>query len=85
MPDKLNDPHEPLGMQLQVTPAFAESFVTTAERLAVLDTTKLAGGALPKSTESGKLTDPAANLVVSETEVAMIVTLPPVGAVAGAV
>lgn len=83
--DRLNNPHEPLGMQLQVTPAFAESFVITAEMLAVADRARLAGGTAPKSTEIGKLTPPAANLVLSETEVAVIVTLPPVGAVAGAV
>jgi len=83
--DRLNVPHEPLGLQLQVTPAFAESFVSTAEILAVPEINKLAGGAAPKSTEIGKVTVPAANLVLSETEVAVIVTLPPVGAVAGAV
>jgi hypothetical protein len=82
--DRLNNPH-PLGMQLQVTPAPAESFVTTAEMLAVPDIGRLAGGTAPKSTEIGKVTAPAANLVLSETEVAVMVTLPPVGAVAGAV
>jgi hypothetical protein len=83
--DRLNNPHEPLGIQLQVTPAPAESFVTTAEMLAVPDIGRLAGGAAPKSREIGKATAPDANLVLSETEVAVIVTLPPVGAVAGAV
>src|SRR5271165_6918046 len=80
--DRLNNPHEPPGMQLQVTPAFAESFVITAQMLAVPDRGRLAGGTAPKSTEIGKVTAPAANLVLSETAVAVIVTLPPVGAVA---
>jgi hypothetical protein len=40
----LNDPQLPAGMQLQVTPAFAESFVTVAATLAVPPTAIDEGG-----------------------------------------
>jgi hypothetical protein len=41
----LNEPHEPLGAQLQVTPALAESLLTVAVTEAVPFTVMLVGGA----------------------------------------
>ena len=40
----LNVPHDPAGEQLQVTPAFAVSFVTVAATVAVPDSGIVAGG-----------------------------------------
>jgi hypothetical protein len=48
----LNDPHELAGVQLQLTPAFDESLLTTAVIDAVLSTCNDCGGAVEKATES---------------------------------
>jgi hypothetical protein len=64
---------------------FPGSLVSAAEILAVPELCKLAGGAVPKETESGKVTMAEADLVLSVAEVAVMATLPPVGAVDGAV
>src|SRR5579872_475137 len=41
----LNDPHAPVGVQLQVTPPFVESFVTVAPTKCEAVTAIVAGGA----------------------------------------
>ena len=51
--DKLNDPHEPMGMQLQVTPMFAASFVTVAARFAFVDVCIADGGGVVMVTATG--------------------------------
>jgi hypothetical protein len=78
-------PQVPAGVQLQVTPPFAVSFVTAAVRLAVAEADNVVGGVPTNETEMGKVTEAAADLVASLTDVAVIVTLPPVGGVVGAV
>lgn len=47
----LNVPHDPAGEQLQVTPAFAVSFVTVAATIADPETDNAAGGACEMETE----------------------------------
>ena len=76
----VNDPHEALGTQLQVTPLFAVSLDTVAATLAVALVCIDAGGAVVIAIEIGVaviVTVAVALLVVSLTEVAVIVTLPP--------
>jgi hypothetical protein len=75
----LNEPHDPLGVQLQVTPLLAESLDTVAATLAVWLITIEDGGGVLKVTEMGTtmLTLAVAFLVESVTEVAVIVTVAP--------
>jgi hypothetical protein len=77
----VNDPQEALGVQLQVTPLFAESLETVAATLAVVLVCMEAGGAVVIATETAGcvviVTLAAAALVASLTEVAFMVTLPP--------
>lgn len=47
----LNEPHDPAGVQLQFTPAPAESFATVAVTDAVPETDSVAGGAVEIVTE----------------------------------
>ena len=75
-----NDP--PAGAQLQVTPLFAASLVTLAEIMATCGGVVAlmeAGGAMLNVTMMGALmvTIALMLLVLSLTEVAMMVTLPP--------
>lgn len=84
-----NVPHEPAGAQLQLTPPFAESFATVAATDAVPPVGRLAGGAVVMDTE---IPEPAvivivavADFDVSATEVAVTITVLPVGIVEGAV
>ena len=75
-------------MQLQATPLFAESLETVAATLAVPLVCIDAGGAVVMAIEIGGtviVTLALAFLVLSLTEVAVILTLPPVGTFAGAV
>ena len=83
----VNEPQALLGAQLQVTPLFAESFETVAAIEAVAPVCSEAGGAVLKETEieAVTLTEALAVLVLSDTEVAVMVTVPPCGAFAGAV
>jgi len=85
----VNDPQEALGAQLQVTPLFAGSLDTVAVTLVVSFVCIEAGGAVVIATEIGGgaviVTLAVALFVVSLTEVAVIVTLPPEGTFAGAV
>jgi hypothetical protein len=84
----LNKPQAFVGAQLQVTPLFAESFVTVAAMVAVALVFSEAGGGVDSVMEIGgavTLTVAVAVLVPSETEAAVIVTLPPWGALTGAV
>jgi hypothetical protein len=85
----LNEPHDPEGVQLQVTPAAAESAVTIAVTGAVPETGSVAGG----SCEIVTLIDVTAALiwtvfcavfVESVTEAAVMTTCPPDGTVPGA-
>ncbi len=86
----LKVPQLPVGVQLQSTPALAVSFVTVAPIIAVPLTASVAGGAVVKEIaivlEAPVMvtfaTAVAAWLVV---DAAVIITLPPAGAVAGAV
>ena len=75
-------------MQLQVTPLFATSFDTVAVTLAMPFVCIEVGGAVVIATEIGGgaviVTVTVALFVVSLTDVAVIVTLPPVGTFAGA-
>jgi hypothetical protein len=70
-----------LGVQLQVTPLFAESLETVATTLAVVLVCMEAGGAVVIATETAgcvvMVTLAAAALVASLTEVAFMVMLPP--------
>jgi hypothetical protein len=83
-------PQVPEGEQVQSTPAFAVSLVTAALSVVAPPTTTLAGGGVVN--EIPTLVD-AAEIVTVATAVvewlvvdaAVIVTLPPEGAVAGAV
>jgi hypothetical protein len=82
----LNDPHEPAGAQRQVTPAV--SFVVAAT-VVVPETCRVAAGGVEMATEivtAGALmaTEVWAFFVVSVTEVAIRVTLPPLGTELGA-
>jgi hypothetical protein len=85
----VNDPQEALGVQLQVTPLFAESLETVAATLAVALVCIDAGGAVVIATEIPGcvviVTLAAAALVASLTEVAFMLTAPPWGMAAGAV
>jgi hypothetical protein len=85
----VNDPQAALGVQPHVTPLFAESLETVAATLAVVPVCMEAGGAVVIATEMAggalMVTLVAAALVVSLTEVAFMVTLPPWGMAAGAV
>ena len=84
----MNDPQVVLGVQLQVTPLFAMSFDTVAVTLAMLFVCIEVGGAVVIATEIGGgaviVTVTVALFVVSLTDVAVIVTPPPVGTFAGA-
>ena len=76
----LNDPHEALGAQLQVTPLFAESLDTVAVMLAVALVCVEEGGAVVMATEIAVaviVTLAVALFVVSLTAVAVMVTLLP--------
>jgi hypothetical protein len=78
-------PQVPAGVQLHVTPPFAGSFMTVATIFAVPDTPRLAGGAVEKVTAIPREMTPDTDLLPSATEVAVMVTVPPDGAVIGAV
>jgi hypothetical protein len=76
----VKDPQEALGEQLQVTPLFAGSLETVAVTLAVAFVCIDEGGAVLRASEIGRtviVTLAVALLVVSLTEVAVMVTLPP--------
>jgi hypothetical protein len=76
----LNDPHEPLGTQLQVTPLLAASWETVAATPVVEFVCIEAGGAELMATEIGGAVMVMLALALffaSLTEVAVIVTLPP--------
>ncbi|MGB7847682.1 MAG: hypothetical protein WBL63_18875 [Candidatus Acidiferrum sp.] len=82
----LNVPQAPAGVQLQFTTGELDvSFATVAVILAVPEIGKVVGGLPTKDTVIGKVTVAATDFVPSATEVAVIVTLPPLGAVMGAV
>ena len=84
----VNDPQAALGTQLHVTPLLAGSLETVAAILAVAFVCIDAGGAVLMATEIGGaviVTLAVALFVVSLTEVAVIVTLPPAGTFAGEV
>jgi hypothetical protein len=86
----LKEPHVPAGAQLQVTPALAESFVTLAAIEAVPLAAMDDGGAVEMDTETAAgrpftATVALALLVLSATEVAVMVTLPLAGTDEGAV
>ncbi|PYU86139.1 MAG: hypothetical protein DMG51_06695, partial [Acidobacteria bacterium] len=75
-----------LGVQLQFTPAAAESFATVAATLAVPPPASEVGGGVDRVTTIPTImTDALALLAWSVTEVAMMTAEPPAGAVAGAV
>ncbi|HEX4643628.1 MAG TPA: hypothetical protein VH161_09170 [Candidatus Acidoferrales bacterium] len=83
-------PQVPVGVQVQSTPAFAESFVTVALTVAVPPMVKEAGGAVASEMDTAAEGAEIATVAVAVTEwllveVAVIVTLPPLGAVDGAV
>ena len=78
-------PQVPAGVQLHVMLPFAGSFMTVATIFAVPDTPRLAGGAVEKVTAIPREMVPETDLLPSDTEVAVMVTLPPDGAVIGAV
>ena len=87
----MNEPQAPALPQLalQSTPLFAGSLVTVAATFAVLLTVRLPGGAIEKATAIGApavtLIVAEADLVASAVEVAVMVTVPPAGTLAGAV
>ena len=69
----LNDPHEALGAQLQVTPLFAESLDTVAVMLAVALVCIEEGGAVVMATEIAVaviVTAPRSKLAVTVAAVA---------------
>ncbi len=81
----LKVPQLPEGLQLHVTPEFLTSFVTVAVKFALPDTATVcvAGDTL---TAIGRIeTFALAESAVLVTEVAVIVTVPPVGLFSGAV
>lgn len=85
----MNEPHDPAGAQLQVTPAPAESAVTIAVTDAVPETGSVAGGScemvtLIEVTGAVIATVACTFFVESETEVAIKTTCPPDGTVPGA-
>ncbi len=72
------DPQDPLGAQLHVTPAFAESLVTVAVMDAVPFTARDAGAPLTETLIAGggvMVMVAVPDFVVSVTDVAVIVTL----------
>lgn len=77
----LKEPQALAGAQLQLTPLLAESFATVAAMTAVALVFNDAGGAVDNVTEIGvdevTATLALADFVLSETEVAVIVRLPP--------
>lgn len=85
----LNVPQAPVGPQLQLTPLLAESFVTVAAMTAVAPVFNDPGGAVDSVTEIAvgdvMFTTALAFFVLSETELAVMVTLTPAGTDAGAV
>jgi hypothetical protein len=84
----LKEPQALMGAQLHVTPLFAESFVTVAAIVAAALVFNETGGGVESVMEIGgavTLTVAVAVFVASETEAAVMVTLPPWGALAGAV
>jgi glycine cleavage system regulatory protein len=80
-------PQADVGVQLQFTPALAESLVTVAATLAVPLGATDAGGIVDNVTDIVVEMATAALMLFEEsvTEVAIMVTLPPDGTVAGAV
>jgi hypothetical protein len=85
---ELNEPHEGLGVQLHVTPPFAASFDTVAAISTVVFVCIDAGGGVVSTTAIGgggvTFTLTVADFVLSETEAALMLTLPPWGTAAGA-
>lgn len=85
----LNDPQDPVGVQVQFTPALRGSLATFAVSGDVALICKDEGGAGLKVTVMGATLIMAivadAEAEESATEVAITVTLPPLGTVAGAV
>jgi hypothetical protein len=83
----LNEPQVLAGAQLQVTPAFAESLPTVAAIGAVAPIFSEAGGGVLRDTETGAPIDTVALtlFVGSWVDVAVMVTCPFCGTVAGAV
>jgi hypothetical protein len=84
----LNEPHEPAGVQLHTTEVAAGSLVVVATIDAVPPVCMVPGGGVVSViviTGPVMVTDIVCVLVLSLTEVAVIVTIPPVGIAGGAV
>jgi hypothetical protein len=76
----LNEPQDPAGAQVQSTPAFAVSFVTVAEIVAVALAARVAGGAVVREMETAldaTVMVATAVAVWLFADVAVIVTVPP--------
>lgn len=89
--NELDEPHDGVGVQPQFTPALAVSFVTVAAAVVVPEIATVAAGAVEMETEMAGgggaviVTCAVAFFVVSVTDVAVSVTVPPVGTALGAV